>query len=578
MTDRRNAPDPITLEIMHNAIRSVTDEMFIALMKSAYSTNIKERHDHSATVLDIDGRLVAQAANSLPIHLASILGLVESLLAKYALEDLRPGDIFIGNDPYVAGGTHLPDINMAMPVFADGKLFCFVCNIAHHADMGGMAPGSMAGAMTEIYQEGLRIPVVRLFDRGELCRDIFDLVLLNARIPDERRGDFYAQIAACRLGERRMGELAETYPPDLLSSAFSEIIERTEHRMRASFSQIPDGVYEFEDLLDDDGLGANDIVMKLRLEVAGERLILDFDGSSPQVKGNINATLNATQSSVCYALKALLDPEVPNNHGVLNSMEILCPEDSVLNCSFPAATAARAHACQRIVDLIIGALKDAVPDLAVGAANGANTTAVFSGIDPRTKERYVYLETLGGGFGGRATKDGTDGVQVHITNSANLPVEAIEMELPLLVEAYELVADSGGAGKHRGGMGMRRAIRPLDHTCTFSGHGERFRHRPWGIFGGNEGATGQFLVVDDGGDRTRLESKPLGTVFTPSQTVVIETPGAGSYGPPSEREPEMLARDYRGDRFSTAFLKEHYRFDPETGDNPGEGKKPSSNS
>ena len=273
-------------------------------------------------------------------------------------------------------------------------------------------------------------------------------------------------------------------------------------------------------------------------------------------------------------MKALLDPDVPNNHGVLNSVEILCPEDSLLHCSFPAATAARAHACQRVVDLIIGAIKDAVPDLAVGAANGANTTAVFSGIDPRTEERYVYLETLGGGFGGRATKDGTDGVQVHITNSANLPVEAIEMELPLLVEAYELVADSGGAGTYRGGMGMRRAIRPLGHTCTFSGHGERFRHRPWGIFGGKEGATGRFLVIDDGGERTGLDSKPLGTDFTPSQQVIIETPGAGGYGPPAKREPEMLARDYRGGRFSAAYLKEHYRFDPKMEDKRRKGKKP----
>ena len=563
MTPPANSPDPITLEIMHNAIRSVTDEMFIALMKSAYSTNIKERHDHSTTIIDLEGRLVAQAANSLPIHLASVIGLMEAILAKYAIADFNPGDIFIGNDPYAAGGTHLPDVNMAMPVFAGGQLICFVCNIAHHADMGGMAPGSMAGGMTEIYQEGLRIPVVRLFDRGELCQDVFDLILLNARVPDERRGDFHAQIAACRLGERRMGELCETYPPDLLTTAFAEIIRRTEQRMRASYAELPDGVYRFEDLLDDDGVGTSDIPMKLRLEIRGDRVTLDFHGSSPQVAGNINATLNATQSSVCYALKALLDPEVPNNHGVLNSVEILCEENSLLHCSFPAATAARAHACQRIVDLIIGAIKDAVPKLAVGAANGANTTAVFSGIDPRSGERYVYLETLGGGFGGRATKDGKDGVQVHITNSANLPVEAIEMELPLLVEAYELIEDSGGAGTHRGGLGMRRTIRPLDHVCTFSGHGERFRHRPWGIFGGGPGAPGRFAIEDDGGTGRRLKSKPLGAEFSPSQRVVIETPGAGGYGPPSGRDRESLAKDHRSGKFSTAYLKEHYGFEPE---------------
>ena len=558
MNATSNVPDPITLEILHNSLRSVTDEMFVALMKSAYSTNIKERHDHSATIMDRNGRLIAQAEQSLPIHLASMIGLMQAILAKYAPEDIAEGDMFVGNDPYVAGGTHLPDVNMAMPIFAEGRILAWICNIAHHADIGGMAPGSMAGGMTEIYQEGLRIPVVRLFRRGELVTDILDLLLLNARLPDERRGDYFAQVAACRLGERRAKELISAHPPDLLEVVFSEITSRTEQRMRRAFSRIPAGTYYFEDVLDGDGLSALDVVMKLALTVGEDAIKLDFTGTAPQTPGNINSTLNATQSAVCYTLKALLDPDIPNNQGVLDAIDIVCPEGTVINCTFPAATAARAHACQRIVDLIIGAIKDAVPELAIAAANGANTTAVFAGTDPRSGNGYVYLETLGGGMGARAGKDGKDAVQVHITNTSNLPVEAIEMEYPLLVETYALVEDSGGAGRYRGGAGLRRSIRPLDHECVFSGHGERFRHHPWGIFGGGQGSKGRFVLIGDDGGETDLPSKPLGVTFGPRHRIVIETPGAGGYGPPGERDPILVADDARSGKFTAAVLESYY--------------------
>ena len=440
----RNAPalDPIALEILHNALRSVVDEAFIALMKSAYSTNIKERHDHSTALMDRRGRLVAQAENSLPIHLSSMMGMMSVVVRQYPPGALEEGDILVGNDPYASGGTHLPDVGLVMPLFVAGRHIGYMANIAHHADMGGMAPGSMAGGMTEIYQEGLRIPVIHLFRRGELVKDVFSLLLLNQRVPEERRGDYFAQVAACRTGERRMHELAATWPPDTLEAAFDEIIARTEARLRGGFAAIPRGVYEYADVMDDDGLAARDLPIRCRIEVDGERMRLDFTGSAKQVPGNINCTLNATQAAVSYALKALLDPDVPNNQGVLNSYELVCESGTIVDCVFPASTAARAHVCQRIVDVIIGALAPAIPKLAVGAANGANVTAVFTGTDPRNNRPYVYLETLGGGFGGRAAKDGKDGVQVHITNTSNLPVEAIESEYPLIVESYSLVEDS----------------------------------------------------------------------------------------------------------------------------------------
>src|SRR5581483_8566649 len=363
------------------------------------------------------------------------------------------------------------------------RLVAFVSNLAHHADVGGAARGSMSGGMSEIYQEGLRIPVMRLYRKGRLDEELFDLLLLNMRLPAERRGDRNAQIAACRLGAERMQQLCARYGEGVVEAAFGQILERTEKRMRAGIAAIPDGRYRFEDVLDDDGLSARDVKFALSVEKAGERIVFDFTGSSPQVPGNVNLTL-----------KALLDPELPNNQAAIDAVEIIAPPGTVANCVAPAAVALRANTCQRVIDVVIGALADVLPEQAIGAANGANTSMVFAGVDPRSGAPYVYLETLGGGMGGRSDRDGKDGVQVHITNTSNLPVEAIEMEYPLRVEEYALVEDSGGAGRFRGGMGLRRSVRPVGHVCELNGVGERFRHAPWGIFGGEPGARGRFLL------------------------------------------------------------------------------------
>ena len=557
MTDRNPSVDPVTLEIISNALRSITDETFVALMKSAYSTNIKERRDHSTAIMDAKGRLVVQAAQALPIHIASMSGLIACLLDKYG-GDVHEGDLFIANDPHTAGGTHLPDINYAMPVFVEGALFGFVANLAHHADVGGMAPGSMAGGMSEIFQEGLRIPVVRLFRQGELQRDVLDLLLLNVRVPEERRGDHYAQIAACRLGARRLREVVAHYSAGVIRTAFDEIIARTERRLRDAVAGVPDGEYRFEDVLDGDGAGTADVPIRLEVTIAGDRAHFDFAGTSPQVRGNVNVTMNATQAAVCYALKAMLDPEVPNNQGVLAVADIDAAPGTLLNARFPAPVASRAHTCQRIIDVVLGAFAQALPGQVIGAANGANTTAVFSGIDPRSGKGYLYLETLGGGMGARAARDGKDGVQVHITNTSNLPVEAIEQEYPLRVEEYGLIEDSGGAGRRRGGLGLRRVVRPVGHDCIFNGVGERFRHRPWGVFGGEPGASGRFLLRDAGGTETKLPDKCGEHRLARTEAVVIETPGAGGYGPPAERDPVLVAADRESMKFTEAFIAKYY--------------------
>jgi N-methylhydantoinase B len=550
--------DPITLELIHNGLRAVTDETWTALRRSAYSTNIKERHDHSTAIIDTRGRLVAQAHLSLPTHLGAIIATMEALLQKYGVEGCDEGDVFISNDPHVAGGTHLPDVNIATPVFVDGKVLAFVCTIAHHADIGGMCPGSMDGCMTEIYQEGLRMPVMKLLRRGTLNRELMDFILLNVRVPEERQGDYFAQIAAVHMGQRRLMELVKTYSAPVLEAAFDEIIERTNRRMRQAIRDIPDGSYTFEDVVDDDGLGTYDIPIKVRVDVSGDDIFFDFTGTASQVPGNINAPLNATHASVCYILKALLDPDIPNNQGVRDAVKLNMPPGTIGNAVFPAAVATRNHLAQRLVDVVMGALAQALPERATAASNGANTSLGIAGTDEKTGQSYVYFETIGGGGGGRFAKDGRDAVQVHITNTSNSPVEAFEMEYPLRIEEYALVPDSGGAGRHRGGLGIRRVIRPVGHTARFNAVGERFRHAPWGLDGGGDGLPGRFLVVDDAEVARTLPGKAPTQPLRPNERLVIESPGSGGYGVPAARAAEAVAEDLESGKFSRAYLERHY--------------------
>lgn len=551
------AIDPISLEITWNGLKSVADECFISIMRSAFSTNVKERHDHSTAIADERGRLIVQAEMALPIHLASMQGLMTFIINRFG-NDISPGDVFIANDPHVAGGTHLPDINMAMPVFDGKRLVGFIANIIHHADVGGAAVGSMSGGLDEIYKEGLRIPIMRLYSKGVLDDNLLQLLLLNMRLPDERRGDLNAQIAACKLGVSRLGDMVREHGAERLSTMFSEIVARTEMRMRTAISSLPDGIFAFTDYMDDDGAGTENIKIALRIEKNGDRILFDFEGTDPQVAGNFNMTLNATQSAICFAIKALLDPNVPNNHGIFDAIVLKASLGSFVNCVAPAAVALRANSCQRVVDCVFGALASQVPDRVIAGANGANTSAVFAGKDPRTGQLYVYLETLGGGMGARATFDGKDGVQVNITNTSNLPVEAIELEYPLRVEEYSLIENTGGAGRFRGGLGIRRVIRPVGHTCEFNGVGERFLHKPWGLFGGMDGATGRFYLRSDKGRETMLASKASCVRLPEDSVVVLETPGAGGYGPPAERSAAAIQDDLTSGKFSREFLKQHY--------------------
>ncbi|MDE0001890.1 MAG: hydantoinase B/oxoprolinase family protein, partial [Rhodospirillaceae bacterium] len=399
---------PIETELLRNSLTGICDEMYIALMKSSYSTNIKERRDHSTALFDAGGRIVVQG-ESMPLHLASMLGLVEVVLEKYGREGLREGDMFLSNDPYVGRGSHLPDVAIAAPVFDGGELVMFACNIAHHADIGGMSPGSMAGGMTEIFQEGLRIPPIRLYDGGTLDRDLLDLILLNVRVPEERLGDYNAQIASNRLALRRCSALLDRWGKGKVIEACDTFISAVARRTRASLAELRDGTYEFDDVVDDDGLESRNIRISVRITVAGDEIEFDFDGTDPQVEGNINVTIAGLQAACLYCLKVLLDPDCPQNHGMLEPVTIKAPLGCVVNADFPAASAARAQTAQRIVDVVFGALAPACPDRVVAAGNGANTSAAFFGRN-RDGKYYVYLETLGGGAGARSYKDGSDGI------------------------------------------------------------------------------------------------------------------------------------------------------------------------
>ena len=549
--------DIISLEITWNNLKSIADESYITLMKSAFSTNIKERHDHSTAITNSNGKLIAQAENALPAHLASMGGLIQHVIDEYG-DNIFEGDIFIANDPHVAGGTHLPDINMAMPIFSKNQLIGFVANIVHHADVGGAAVGSMSGGLNEIYKEGLRIPLVRLYNKGKIVNDVFRLLLLNMRLSDERKGDLNAQISACRLGVKRVKELISKHDEVYLNNTFEEILKRSKIRMQAAISKIPDGDYSFTDYMDDDGLNTKNIKISVTIKKKGKKILFDFSDTDEQVEGNFNLTFNATQSSVCYSLKALLDPDLPNNSGIFDAIEIKIPKGSLLNCLSPASVALRLNTCQRVVDVVLGAFIEILPKKITGAANGANTSAVFAGINPNNGQRYVYLETLGGGMGGRYSKDGKDGVQVHLTNTSNLPVEAIEMEYPLRVEEYSFVENSGGAGKYRGGLGIRRIIRPIAHKCEFSGVGERFKHSPWGVFGGKPGKPGKFFIQHKNGKITKLSSKSSSIYTSEKDAIVMETPGAGGYGDPKKRSKENLLKDKISGKFSNSFIKKYY--------------------
>lgn len=536
--------DPITVEVIGNAFSSIVEEMGETLVRASYSTNIKERRDSSTALFDAQGRTLAQAEH-IPIHLGSLMGIVGAVLERYRPEEIAEGDTFVGNDAYTGGGTHLPDIVLATPVFHEGMIVGWATNLAHHADF-------VDRGHAHIYQEGLRIPPVRLYRRGELQGDILELILLNCQVPHERRADLRAQMAANRLGVQRLRALCDRYGRELVLAAGEALLDYAERKTRAGIASIPDGVYRFEDRFDGEDI-EDELTLRVEIAVRGEELWLDFAGNPPQVRAGLNMVWTALLATVYYAVKTVVDPTILPNAGLYRPIHVSAPEGTILNCVAPAAVNGRTSTCQRVVDLIHGALAPAIPDRIIAACNGANIASYFSGVDPRTGQYYVYLETIGGGFGARATKDGLDGVQVHVTNTSNLPVECLEVEHPLQVERYELVDDSGGAGKWRGGMGIHRRVRVVGHEARVGVNSTRRLSAPWGLFGGGEGGKAR-IAVSEGAAPMRRGSG----VLRPGEAISIVTPGAGGHGDPRERDRALVERDLREGAIPAEAARERY--------------------
>ena len=528
----RRSIDPAELSIAAALFSSVADEMGVTLGRSAHSPNIKERRDYSCAVFDAGCRLVAQAAH-IPVHLGAMPTAVE---AAMPLAPFAPGDIVILNDPYL-GGTHLPDITMVSPVFVHRSLAGFVASRAHHADVGGISPGSMPLA-EELIQEGVVIPPIKLYDRGRLNSAVLDLLLRNMRAPDERRGDLDAQIAAQRTGEERLREIVSRYGRPQAERLAGALMDYAERMTRAALSMVSEGEYEFEDYLDDDGVTDDPVPIRVRLTIREGMMKCDFAGSAPERPSSINAVSAVTRSAVYYVVRCLLEAllpggdAVPANDGCFRPVSFSLPERSVVNASPPRAVAAgNVETSQRIVDTVLGALATALPDLIPAASSGTMNNVTIGGHDPYGDGEFAYYETIGGGAGASPQRDGLDAVHTHMTNTMNTPAEALEMSYPLRLIEYAIRRGSGGAGRQRGGDGIVRTYELLA-PATVTLLTERRRRAPWPLAGGEAGSPGRNLLQ-------RTSAAQQGSASLPSKVrlkleagdrLTIETPGGAGWG------------------------------------------------
>jgi N-methylhydantoinase B len=550
--------DPITVQVIGNALLSIAEEAGTVLRRASYSTNIKERADCSTAIFDGTGRLIAQAEH-IPIHMGSMAGAVGRLSGRipgYEHLTVRPGDVFITNDPYAGGGTHLPDITMVAPVYVGDAIVGWSANIAHHSDVGGHVPGSNSGDSSTLFMEGLRIPLVKIVDRGTVVDDVLAFVLLNSRLPEERYGDLLAQQSAAAIGAQRFLELHEKYGSDVVEAASGDLLSYAERRLQLAVAAVPDGEYTFTDWLDPDREGEDRIAIVATVKVDGEQIALDFEGTGREATVAVNVVRSALEATVFYALKAALDPGIPANGGFFDAVEITAPEGSILNPRQPAPVAARTDTCQRVVDAIFGALAQALPDRIPAGSHSSITYVNFSGLGD---DFYVYPEVIAGGAGARPEADGLDAVQVHITNSSNLPIESLETEYPLLVEAYELVPDSGGAGLRRGGLAIRRDIRIVGPGAEFSAHADRQSMPPAGYAGGADGTPGRFTVRPGQPDEAVLPGgRVSGVALREGDIMRVQSPGAGGFGSPLERDPMAVLGDVLDGRVTPAAARDAY--------------------
>ena len=544
---KRNSVDPIRAEVVARFLLATAEEMGATLMRTAFSPNIKERADCSTAIFDAKGEVIA-LAQRVPIHLGSMVGAVDEILKRYPREEIVPGDMFVANDPYTGGGTHLPDITIIAPVFLGKRIASFVANIAHHADVGGMVPGSEAAVCKSIYQEGVRIPPVRIMRAGKVNRDVFDVILLNSRTPEERVGDLQAQFAANTVGMRGVLQLFERYGAKETDTAIAGYLDFTERRFRAAIGRLPAGRYTAEDFLDGDAEGET-CPIRLALTVSKSRLQFDFAGSGRQLQSARNIPYRALLATIYTVAKSLLDPEVPANAGYYRTIEVSAPPGCVVGPVPPAAIGCRSISASVLGDVIAAALSQALPAKALVGC-GPHHLHVLSGTDPRTGVYFVNYETVAGGMGARADRDGVDGVRVHASGSSNLPVEALEHAYPFRIERYALWDGSGGAGRFVGGAGVVRDYRVLADDIVVSLSSERQHIAAQGAAGGRPGAVGAFMLNPDASGELRLPAAAADVRLERGSVFRICTPGGGGYGDPAARDPAAIERDRREERIS----------------------------
>ncbi|QLC34985.1 hydantoinase B/oxoprolinase family protein (plasmid) [Halarchaeum sp. CBA1220] len=525
--------DAVTLEVVRNQLESLAEEMGQVLIRGAYSPNIKEREDCSTALFDASGRLVAQAEH-IPVH----LGAMPASVAAVRERDPAPGDVFVLNDPF-AGGTHLPDVTMVSAIGIDARgdggeeTLGYAVSRAHHADVGGATPGSMPAGAREIFEEGLRVPPTRLVADGDVVEDVMGLLLANVRNPEERRADFRAQLAANDRGAERLRDLVAEHSRPKIEAAFDAVIDYSRERVEAELRDLPDGTYRASDVLEGDGRSEDDVPIAVTVTVDGASVTVDFDGTAGQVAGNVNAPLAVAESAVYFVLRCLTDPEIPPNQGCYDPVTVDAPRGCLLNPEPPAAVVGgNVETSQRVTDVVFAALADAAPERVPAQGQGTMNNLTIGSRD----DGFAYYETLGGGAGARPTGDGLDGVQVGMTNTLNTPVEALESEYPLRVDEYALRPDSGGDGRHRGGLGVVRTV-TVEAEATVSLLTERRRVAPRGVAGGGDGKTGENRI-----DGERVPAKVVRDVAA-GTTVSIRTPGGGGHGPPADRDPAARAAD-----------------------------------
>ena len=531
--------DPISFEILKNSLVSIAEEMGVVLRRSSFSPNIKERRDFSCALFDAPGQLVAQAEH-IPVHLGAMPYSVQAVLKEFK-DDFSEGDHIILNDPY-RGGTHLPDITMVSPIFFKERLVAFAANRAHHSDVGGVAPGSMSALSRDINQEGIRIPPVKLWIDNKPNRQLLDFVLSNVRTPDERLGDLRAQRAANLVGAKRLTELLKKSSVSTIESGMNQLINYSEELMIKRIRELPRKSSSAIDYLDDDGFGTTDIPIVVKVTVGRQSIAFDFSGSSKQVQGPLNAVYSVTLSAVYYVVRCVTDPSIPANAGCFKPIVVKAPSGTIVNADPPAPVAGgNVETSTRIVDVALKAFSSIIPERVCAACQGTMNNVTIGGVDPRTGKYFTYYETIGGGFGARYNKDGVDGIHSHMTNTLNTPVEALESAYPLRIRRYELVRGSGGRGRFRGGLGIRRETETLAQGSTISLMGERQRRGPWGLMEGRSGSPGEYCIVR-GNKMMALSSK---TTFSANagDVLTVTTPGGGGYGPSSQRTRDKIRQD-----------------------------------